>query len=181
MRAVIVKNGVVNGVILLDEKTIDVDGKAARGPATYTVEDGGVLTKVHYEAVFRAPKGATLVASETASIGWSYADGEFTSPEPEPVQVPVAPFISDRQFAQQLAIDGIISEHEALAWAARGDLPAALEAIVATLGDQQFPARMLLSAATAYERSHPLTAMLGGLLGYDAEQLDALWVQGSAL
>jgi hypothetical protein len=97
----------------------------------------------------------------------------------DPVPVPSA--ISDRQFAQQLAIEGVITQAEALAWAARGELPDALEAIVAQLGEQEFGARMLLSAATAYERGHPLTAMLGGLLGYDAAQLDALWQAASAL
>ncbi|MEE8629071.1 hypothetical protein [Methylobacterium ajmalii] len=32
--------------------------------------------------------------------------------------------ISDRQFAQALALAHVITEDEALAWAARGDLPA---------------------------------------------------------
>lgn len=100
----------------------------------------------------------------------------YTAPPP-----PVPTSISDRQFAQQLAIDGVITEAEALAWAARGDLPDALEAIVSQMDDQEFGARMLLSAATAYERGHPLTATLGGLLGYDAAQLDALWQAASAL
>lgn len=99
----------------------------------------------------------------------------------QPPPPPVPKSISDRQFSQQLAIDGVITEAEALAWAARGDLPAALETIVAQLGDQQFGARMLLSAATAYERGHPLTTTLGGLLGYNASQLDALWRAASAL
>ncbi len=89
--------------------------------------------------------------------------------------------ISDRQFAQQLAIDGVITEAEALAWAARGDLPEALEAIVSQMGEQEFGARMLLSAATTYERGHPLTGVLGGLLGYDEGHLDALWLHASAL
>lgn len=97
----------------------------------------------------------------------------------QPAGVPAS--ISDRQFAQQLAIDGVITEAEALAWAARGDLPAALEAVVSQLGQQEFAARMLLSAATAYERAHPLTATLGGLLGYEPADLDRLWQDAAEL
>lgn len=90
--------------------------------------------------------------------------------------------ISDRQFAQVLAIDGVITEDEALAWAARGDLPETLETAVGTLPEgQQFGARMLLAAATTYEREHPLVAVLGGLLDYDDAALDDLWIRAAAL
>ncbi|CAN7337740.1 hypothetical protein LJR090_002566 [Bosea sp. LjRoot90] len=93
---------------------------------------------------------------------------------PPPVPVPAS--ISDRQFAQQLAVLGTISEAEALAWAARGDLPAALEVAISALPEgARFNARMLLAAATAYERSHPLVSELGAVMGYDAEDLDQLW------
>lgn len=99
-------------------------------------------------------------------------------------RVEVMPDISDRQFAQQLAILGTITEDEAIAWAARGDLPAALEQAIATLpeaGGVQFTARMLLSSATTYERRHPMTDTLGAILGYDAAALDALWRAAAAL
>lgn len=92
--------------------------------------------------------------------------------------------ISDRQFAQQLAILGTITEDEAIAWAARGDLPATLERAVSTLPTKdrtQFTARMLLSSAKTYERSHPMTPVIGGLLGYTDESLDELWRQASKL
>lgn len=88
---------------------------------------------------------------------------------------PLVP-ISDRQFAQQLAVLGTISEAEALAWAARGDLPAAMETAIAALPEaERFAARMLLSSATTYERAHPLASALGGLLGHDEAQLDDIW------
>lgn len=90
----------------------------------------------------------------------------------------VPEIISDRQFAQQLAMLGTITEAEAIAWAARGDLPEALEQAIATLpteGGVKFAARMLLTSATTYERSHPMTAALGAILGYDAADLDDLW------
>lgn len=119
-----------------------------------------------------------IVITENGPVEMSAEEfGPVSAPDP----VPVPSAISDRQFAQQLAIEGVITQAEALAWAARGELPDALEALVAQLGEQQFSARMLLSAATAYERGHPLTATLGGLLGYDGAQLDALWQSASVL
>lgn len=99
-----------------------------------------------------------------------------------PPSVPTT--ISDRQFAQQLAILGAITPDQAIAWAARGDLPEALETAIATLpeeGGVKFSARMLLSSATTYERSHPMTATLGAMLGYDAADLDDLWRAASLL
>lgn len=95
---------------------------------------------------------------------------------------PVPRAISDRQFAQQLAVLGAITEGEALAWAARGDLPAAIEtAIMAMPESERFSARMLIAAATSYERGHPLVAELGGLLGYSPEAVDDLWRAAASL
>ena len=115
--------------------------------------------------------------------GKLYDSALKTLTEPPPPIIPIAP-VSDRQFAQVLAIDGKITQDEALAWAARGDLPDALENAIAQLpeaGGQRFAARMLLSAATSYDRAHPLVGMLGGLLGYDTAALDDLWRRGAAL
>jgi hypothetical protein len=99
--------------------------------------------------------------------------------------------ISDRQFAQALALAGTISEAEALAWAARGELPEAMEDALALIPEadrRRFGARMMLAGATTFERSHPLTDQLGGLLTnpatgkpYDAAALDALWSRAAAL
>jgi hypothetical protein len=96
----------------------------------------------------------------------------------------VPTIISDRQFAQALALAGTITEGEALAWAARGELPQAMEEALDHIPDangQRFGARMMLAAATSYERHLPLTEQLGGLLGYDAAALDALWTRAAAL
>lgn len=102
--------------------------------------------------------------------------------EPAVPAMPIAHIISDRQMAQALALAHVITEDEALAWAARGDLPARLSTAIASLpSEQRFPARMLLSSATTYERDHPLVPALGAMLGYDAAALDALWVSAAAL
>lgn len=120
--------------------------------------------------------GSTLVDDDGKPRRvWTLED----APPPEVPEV-----ISDRQFAQQLTILGTITEAEAIGWAAKGDLPEALEQAIGTLptaGGVQFAARMLLSSATTYERSHPMTATLGGILGYDSDDLDDLWRAAAAL
>lgn len=103
--------------------------------------------------------------------------------EPPP---PVPEAISDRQFAQVLALRGIITRAEAIAWAARGDLPEALANALAGLEDQDqlFAAEMLLSSATTYERHHPLVAVLAAELrpgGYSDAELNTLWAEGAGL
>lgn len=101
-----------------------------------------------------------------------------------PIVAAVPATISDRQFAQVLALEGVIGEDEALAWAARGELPIPLEQALAAIpedGGRRFGARMLLASATTYERAHPLVPILGALLGYDAPALDDIWRRGAAL
>lgn len=105
---------------------------------------------------------------------------------------PVAPYsapaisvpaiISDRQFFQQLANQGLITQAEALSAVKIGALPATLEGLVSLLpAEQQFPARMMLSGATQFERSHPLTNVIGAAQGLTPDQVDALWVAASQL
>lgn len=109
-------------------------------------------------------------------------EAEFLASLPLPAAAPVPPVISDRQFAQQLAIAGTITEAEALAWAARGEMPAALFAAVAALPEgERFGAQMLLAGATTYERTHPLVAQLGAVLNYGPADLDELWSAAALL
>jgi hypothetical protein len=90
--------------------------------------------------------------------------------------------ISDRQFFQQLAVKGNITQDEALAAVATGTIPAAMAALVGQLpADSQFAAKMLLCGATIFERAHPLTATLGQMYGMDAAALDAFWQQAALL
>lgn len=102
-----------------------------------------------------------------------------------PVQPPLAQIISDRQFFQQLAIQGLITQDEALAAVGPGKLPASLLALVEQLplGDgtpsdpnnQQFSAKMLLIGATQFDRRHPMVTVLGSAFKWNDEQLDTFW------
>lgn len=126
--------------------------------------------------------GDESLAGARLDPAWAGAEPVLSigSVESEPQPVPAA--ISDRQFAQQLAVLGTITEAEALAWAARGELPDAIEGAIAALPEaERFAARMLLASATTYERAHPLVPALGGLLGYDEAEIDDLWRAAAAL
>jgi hypothetical protein len=86
MRVVIVTDaGLVIGVQDLSGKTIDADGRAARGMASYTVETPDGPEVVEYEAVVEAPPGCRFVASEDALPGWTWTpEAGCQPPQPEP-------------------------------------------------------------------------------------------------
>jgi hypothetical protein len=99
---------------------------------------------------------------------------------PPPVPVPVV--ISDRQFFQQLAVQGVITEQEALDAVTVGAIPASLAAVIDTLPQgQRFAAKMRVSGAVEFKRSNPLVATLGAAMGWTDEQIDDLWRQAAAL
>lgn len=120
--------------------------------------------------------GAVVIAKDKSEqwaelIASKVKIGPYTAP-PEPVPV----FISDRQFAQGLAVSGLITEAEAEEWVGPGTVPASLMAFVEALpADQQFAARMLLRGATQFERDHPLTEAFGALHGWSGAQVDQFW------
>lgn len=110
---------------------------------------------------------------------WLAAGGQPEPYEAPPDPVPVS--ISDRQFFQQLAIEGVITEAEALA-ANAAMIPASLLAIIESLPDeQQFPAKMIVSGATVFERNHPLTEAIGAAQGMNGAQIDAFFRSAAAL
>lgn len=95
---------------------------------------------------------------------------------------PVPTEISDRQFFHILAVDGLITETEALAAVKTGDAPAAFETFIASLPEgERFNARMLLEGATTFERRHPLTDAFGSMYGMPPEEIDDLWRRAAAL
>jgi hypothetical protein len=108
-------------------------------------------------------------------------DEATLDPRPDPQPQFVAP-ISDRQFFQQLALDGKITEAEAVAAVATGTIPTGLQTVINTLpAPDQFAARMFLQGATTFERHHPMTLTLAALMGWNASMLDVLWSNAAAL
>lgn len=129
--------------------------------------------------------------AEWALRGDQYSDLEWldqAQPKPDEVTLmatadeiegaaPVPEDISDRQFYQMLAIEDTITEAEALEAVQIGRIPAALQAMIDTITDpaDRFSAQMLLSGATVFRRSHPLTVQIGLLQGRSAGQIDDFW------
>lgn len=110
-------------------------------------------------------------------------DGEIIPFEPPPPPIPVPGAISDRQFAHGLARRLIISRPEALAFVQTGAIPAALQAIVDGIADEdeRFEAELLISGATSFQRQHPLTDAIGAAYGWNAEAIDDFWRECAAL
>jgi hypothetical protein len=110
-------------------------------------------------------------------------DEQLADAENLPVPFPIPQQISDRQFFQQAAVDGLITQDEAIAAVATGTIPAVLQTIVDGITDpaEQFAAKMLLSGATVFERRHPFTEAVGAALGWTSAQIDAFFTAAHAL
>lgn len=145
---------------------------------TYTLTDT--------TAVIRDEDGASIPFDTgnrdyVAYLAW-VAEGNTPSPYvPPPPVVPQT--ISDRQFFQQAAIAGLITQPEALAAVQTGTVPAVLMSVVDGLQDetQRFSAQMVLAGATVFERNHPLTEAVGAALGWSSEQIDAFFIAAAGL
>lgn len=108
--------------------------------------------------------------------------GDVADFTPTEIAQPTPAEISDRQFFHVLALDGLISEAEALAAVKTGDAPAAFDAFIASLPEEQrFGARMLLEGATTFRRDHPLTEAFGAMYGMTSQEIDDLWRRASLL
>lgn len=85
--------------------------------------------------------------------------------------------VSDRKFFQALAERGVISEDEAVAAVARGELPPELQGFLASIKDKraQFAARMMLAGNTLIERDHPTIIALFAALGMSEAEADDLF------
>lgn len=102
----------------------------------------------------------------------------YEPPLPQPPEM-----ISDRQFFQQAAIAGLITQAEALSAVQTGAIPAVLQSVVDSITDpgQQFAATMMLSGATIFERNHPLTEAVGAYLGWTSAQVDQFFIAAAQL
>lgn len=110
-----------------------------------------------------------------------WQDGAVVTFVPSPVPPSIPASISDRQFFQQLAVAGIVTEDEALASNA-AVIPAPLLAIIEQMPeDQQFAAKMVVSGATTFDRQHPMTIAIGTAYGMSAEQIDEFFAAAAVL
>lgn len=98
-------------------------------------------------------------------------------PEPEPEDLRAAiPPLTRRQVFIALHRLGLITAAEAVAAAATGEVPAALEPMFAALPEpDQTDARVTFAAFQMAYRLDPMTAMIAAASGMTEEQIDAIW------
>lgn len=98
-------------------------------------------------------------------------------PEPPPEDPRAAiPPLTRRQLFIALHRLGLITAEEAVAAAATGAVPAALEPTFAALPEpEQTDARVTFAAFQLAYRLDPLTAMIAAAAGKTEEELDAIW------
>jgi hypothetical protein len=171
----------------MDIESIRKDGYVNRWSLVATGEDGVYEPRCVEDALPITDPGAALAAARNQAIKEALESGEGLTPEAVEeraqeivgsVALPVPESISDRQFAQALAFSmpDLISRAEAEAWAARGEIPAALLSIVEHLpADYAFAARMKLSSAVEYQRHDPLVDFVGQQMNIPASDIDNLW------
>lgn len=137
-----------------------------------------------YGGIIRNTDGAAIPPDPANRDYASYLKWVQAGGVPDPYVAPpalVPHSISDRQFFQQLAVQGIISPDEALA-ANAAVIPAPLLTIIEGLPvENQFAAKMLVSGATVFERNHPMTIAIGTAYGWTADQIDDFFRAASQL
>lgn len=147
---------------------------------------GLIINRVVADDISDCSPGAAVVVPEIdghpMSIGGIYKDGIYTPPPgPTPLPEMVPQSISDRQFFQQLAVLGIITQDDALASNAAVIPPPLLTIINEMPADKQFNAKMVISGATVFERNNPLTIDIGTAYGWTSAQIDDFFRAAAAL
>lgn len=143
--------------------------------------DGWTDDTYRLETILEAdpvPPGKLVVSTSIQMVNGhpQYVDlvEDFVAPVPE--------IISRRQFYEQLEIDGLISQAEALAAMKTGTLPAALQAIVDGMADAdaKYDAEMKLVGATDFFRSSSLVMVFAIVIGWDEARVDKFWIDAEA-
>jgi len=133
------------------------------------------------EKRWRDPAGNEWVTisepSDEIMNGWPEGTIEIPMLPPGPIVVPVPDEISRRQFCQGLAVAGLITKQEAIAFIQGSALPSAIQAIVDGMTDEEaaFEATMLLLGAGSFFRSHPLVLIFAMAQSMTEAEVDDFW------
>lgn len=151
----------------------------------YSVDAGWVSPNGAYQLVtvppFIPPSGQQI----TGEPSYSIVDGAVVENYATEA-IPVAPApqitsISRRQFFQQLAAQGIITQAESIT-ALTGTLPPEITTVISALpADDQYPATMLLLGATAINLTDPMTVVFATAYGWTTDQTGAFFNAAGAL
>ena len=124
------------------------------------------------------PSGQTATGWELQDRGGKPVLVPITIPTPPP---PMPTQITNRQYYQQLAIMGPITQQEA-ADAVVGTPPPTILGYISSLPQaQQFDAEMFFKGGTIYDRHAALLTGLATYMGWSNSFMDTLWEEGSKL
>lgn len=122
--------------------------------------------------------GVTLYNNAVAGVYGTVA--AYVAPPTPPTPVPAE--ITALQFLLQAAIEGIITQGEALAAAQTGAVPALFQAVFDTLTESQaFAAELRWARMTIVPRNDPLVAAVGQVLSMTSQELDEFFIAAEAL
>lgn len=166
------------GESVLNEEGIGASYETVRGWSIGDREDFGV-----FDAPDPDPPPVGKVEISRALGGNDRPVWVVTYADAPPVVKFVPESISDRQFAQALAKQGVFTKDEALAFVKRGEVPASLQAIIDAIpdADARFDVDMQVSGATTFERSNPSTIALTEAMGWSPAETDVLWRYAASL
>lgn len=114
----------------------------------------------------------------------SYQEWLGAGNTPDPYVAPPAPVpnITRRQFVQQMAVQGIIAQSDAIGLVSNGTMPAALASVIAKLPTgEQFAANMFILSGDDFVRSSQLVNDIAAAYGWTAAQTDAFFKAAAAL
>lgn len=145
------------------------------------------MTEFAGNTVFVQRDGNGTVRGVYSYVCEGVAEEELPDDDPEVVAflnppMPVPQTLSRRQFFQQAAIDGMISEDEAFAAVATGTIPPPMQDYIDSLpADEQFNAKMLFGGAQVFERNAEITSDFGHEKGMTDEEIDQFFIDGANL
>lgn len=123
----------------------------------HIVENNKVVNTIEVDSLDFLPN---LIDGEIGDIGWSYADGKLTPPEPTPEPIPQS--ITPRQARLKLLEVGLLDE---------------LEATITTNRSWQIE----WEYATEVRRDSPLIDAVATQAGLTSEQIDQMFIEASTL
>lgn len=150
------------------------DGTYVPGEPVGEDEDGNIIPGDPVYLFPDIPEGAVEVGTAPDDARQIYDFGNETW---LPAPLPLPRIISRRQFYQGLAVAEFITKTEALDAIRTGTLPAAIQAIVDGMTDEdaKFTAEMLLAGATEFDVEHPLVLVFAVAQDMSPSEVEDFW------
>ncbi len=139
------------------------------------------LTDSNGHVVIVEPDHALWPAASTRRDIAPFRANPVPDPSPEDLRAAIPP-LTRRQVFIALHRLGLITAPEAVAAAATGEVPAALEPLFAALPEpDQTDARVTFAAFQMAYRLDPMTAMIAASAGLPDSEIDAIWTSFAAV